>query len=301
MVARAAHPGSVTLPTTRPARFGAAAAASALIATVFAGCAPAVAEGAPAPLPMRVQVDPAAPQLPATQALAGDGAANGAAQAADLLGNVQTDDVQTKPKALAAAHAQGVKLSAVAIADLIAAKHAEFPPAPQAVIDAARANCKPAPAVDPDADWLDIAVEMITREEGYAPEWEDIGDGMWTIGYGHAVMQSIYPTPPNDVPEPMTAAAAKQLLHDDLATMSYVAAVDNWFDEDLDPLVYATMVSYAYNTGPRGFEKYKIPTTDLAAIAEVLSHASDHHAEQFPGLICRRDREVALIRSVIGG
>lgn len=188
----------------------------------------------------------------------------------------------------------------VDVASLIAAKNAEFPPASPAVIQAALANCSPAPRFSPDANWLDIAVTLITQEEGFDEYWKDLGDGMWTIGFGHAVSKSEYPTPPADVPVPLSATGAAELLYSDLVNMAYVPAVDNWFSENLPPVVFGAMVSYSYNTGPRGFEKYRIPNANLAAIAEAISHASDHHGDQFPGLICRRAREAALIRRAIG-
>jgi GH24 family phage-related lysozyme (muramidase) len=253
----------------KAARFNAAMLVSALAVTALVGCTPAAADS------MSVS-DQATPQ-----AVTVDAAPANADAEAQAVGTV-------KPQAPVGPREYTAPTSPLALQ-----KAADFPPASPEVITAALQNCEPAPEIDPDADWLDIATELITDEEGYAPDWEDIGDGMWTIGYGHAIPQS----EPLDVEGPLTDQQAADLLRKDLEELDYVDGVNAWFDEELPPAVYAVMVSYAYNTGSRGFEKYSIAKSDLNEIAETIAHASDHHADKYPGLICRRDREAQIIRA----
>jgi len=146
-----------------------------------------------------------------------------------------------------------------------------------------------------NTDWLGMATVLIAEEEGFYPNWYDYGDGMWTIGYGHAVLKS----EPKDVAEPLSQEQAMQLLKQDLATLPYVAAVENWFTEALTPQQKAAMVSFAYNTGPRGFEKYNIPKENLETIVEGIIHASDSKQPQYPGLLCRRMREAEVLATFI--
>jgi len=156
-------------------------------------------------------------------------------------------------------------------------------------------GCESTPAVSDQMNWFEMAVELIKAEEGFTADWVDIGDGNWTIGYGHAVSKS----EARDVTGPLSLADAEELLRKDLMEKPYISGVANWFNvAELTPTMLAVMTSFAYNTGPRGFEKYSIPQTGYAEIAQAIQHASDTRT-QFPGLLCRRAREAAIIRTSV--
>lgn len=140
-------------------------------------------------------------------------------------------------------------------------------------------------------EWPEVAIRIIAAEEGYDAYWKDIGDGMWTIGYGHAVPKSHA----RDVAEPLSADQAANLLLNDLIHNSYVQAAFNWFGADISQQSFGAMVSFAYNTGPGGFAKYSIPHVNSYAVATAISHASDSKQPQFPGLLCRRAREADIL------
>jgi len=280
---------------------GVVGATTALLALV--GCTPAATTTAAPAADVPEVIAPIQPVLTTTEAATSDGDAasrseasrtpiaepsDAAEQAADVVASEAdaiAEDVATEEVAAVDAAAED---------DVDAMADEQAPEVVPVIAQSARtAHCEPTPEFAADADWLDIAIEFITSEEGYDKNWVDIGDGMWTIGYGHAVQKS----EPKDVSGPITKEEAADLLRQDLEEMSYIPAVDNWFEEELNPMTYAMMVSFAYNTGPRGFSKYDIPKSDVTAIADAIEHASDHHAEKFPGLICRRAREAYLIRT----
>lgn len=156
-------------------------------------------------------------------------------------------------------------------------------------------GCESTPAVSDQMNWFEMAVALIKAEEGFTADWVDIGDGNWTIGYGHAVNKS----EARDVAGPISMAQAEELLRKDLMEKPYITGVANWFNvAELSPTMLAVFTSFAYNTGPRGFEKYNIPQSGYAEIAQALEHASDSKT-QFPGLLCRRAREAAIIRTSV--
>jgi len=156
-------------------------------------------------------------------------------------------------------------------------------------------GCAATPPMSDSGNWFEMAVALIKAEEGFVANWEDIGDGNWTIGYGHAVPK----TEAQDIAGPITEAQAEALLRNDLLQMSYIPAVANWFNvAEMTPTMLAVFTSFAYNTGPRGFEKYGVPHTGYAEIAQAIEHASDSKT-QFPGLLCRRAREATIIRASV--
>jgi len=267
----------------RPRRNIGAAAVGSVLVVALAACIPSAANGrddALPPIVSRVDV----PLMPLTgiddvEYLAAKMPYS--AEFVDQMTPVQAAQVQAAP-------AQAAPVQAAPQEPANAEFLAAWP-----IFKLTPPGCASTPAISESMNWFEMAVAMIKAEEGFVADWVDIGDGNWTIGYGHAVSQS----EAKDIAGPITAAQAEELLRADLMRLQYIPAVANWFNvSDLSPTMLAALTSFAYNTGPRGFEKYGIPHAGFAEIAQSLEHASDTKT-QFPGLLCRRAREAAIIRT----
>jgi GH24 family phage-related lysozyme (muramidase) len=139
----------------------------------------------------------------------------------------------------------------------------------------------------------------------------DLGDGAYTIGYGHAIFkgedegydflpkyQKIRPGVTS-----ITTKDAETLLDDDIKISEDIVnkILNDWEDEGIKPKLtqgmYDAMVSMAYNmgTGIRTKEFIQsIKRGDLAGARELIQQTSSSLFDSFPGLKTRRENEAKM-------
>jgi len=139
----------------------------------------------------------------------------------------------------------------------------------------------------------------------------DLGDGAYTIGYGHAIFKGENEgydfLPKYNKIKPgitrITKNQAETLLKDDIKIAEDIInrILNDWEKENVKPELtqgmYDAMVSMAYNMGP-GVRKAEflqsIKRGDLKTAKEQIAQTSGHMFKKFPGLQIRREKEAQM-------
>ena len=139
----------------------------------------------------------------------------------------------------------------------------------------------------------------------------DLGDGAYTIGYGHAIFKGENEgydfLPKYNKIRPgrtkITKEQAETLLKDDVKIAEGIVNefLDDWEEQGIKPKLtqgmYNTLVSMAYNMG-RGIRKadfiQSIKRGDLELAKEQIAQTSGHLFKRFPGLEARRAKEAKM-------
>jgi GH24 family phage-related lysozyme (muramidase) len=139
----------------------------------------------------------------------------------------------------------------------------------------------------------------------------DLGDGAYTIGYGHAIFKGenegydFLPKYNKIIPgrTKITKEQAETLLKDDIKIAEGIVNefLDDWEEQGIKPKLtqgmYNTLVSIAYNMG-RGIRKadfiQSIKRGDLELAKEQIAQTSGHLFKRFPGLEARRAKEAKM-------
>jgi GH24 family phage-related lysozyme (muramidase) len=139
----------------------------------------------------------------------------------------------------------------------------------------------------------------------------DLGDGAYTIGYGHAIFKGENEgydfLPKYNKIKPgitrITKNQAETLLKDDIKIAEDIInrILNDWEKENVKPKLtqgmYDAMVSMAYNMGP-GVRKTEflqsIKRGDLKTAKEQIAQTSGHMFKKFPGLQIRREKEAQM-------
>lgn len=136
----------------------------------------------------------------------------------------------------------------------------------------------------------------------------DLGDGAYTIGYGHAIFpgedEGYDFLPKYNRIKPgktsITKEDAEKLLEDDVKEAEGIVnrILDDWEKQGIKPKItqgmYDAMTSMAYNMGP-GIRKtdfiQAVKRGNLEHAKELILQTSDHLFDNFPGLKKRREKE----------
>jgi len=139
----------------------------------------------------------------------------------------------------------------------------------------------------------------------------DLGDGAYTIGYGHAIFKGenegydFLPKYNKIIPgrTKITKEQAETLLKDDIKIAEGIVNefLDDWEEQGIKPKLtqgmYNTLVSITYNMG-RGIRKadflQAIKRGDLKLAKEQIAQTSGHLFKRFPGLEARRAKEAKM-------
>jgi GH24 family phage-related lysozyme (muramidase) len=139
----------------------------------------------------------------------------------------------------------------------------------------------------------------------------DLGDGAYTIGYGHAIFKGenegydFLPKHNKIVPgrTKITKEQAETLLKDDIKIAEGIVNefLDDWETQGIKPKLtqgmYNTLVSMAYNMG-RGIRKadfiQSIKRGDLELAKKQIAQTSGNLFKRFPGLEARRAKEAKM-------
>ena len=139
----------------------------------------------------------------------------------------------------------------------------------------------------------------------------DLGDGAYTIGYGHAIFRGEdedYDFLPKykDIKPEVTSISyeeAERLLDDDIKVSEGIVnrILDEWEDQGIRPKItqgmYDAMVSMAYNMGAGIRTKefiQSIKRGDLEGARELILQTSSSLFDTFPGLKTRRENEAKM-------
>jgi GH24 family phage-related lysozyme (muramidase) len=139
----------------------------------------------------------------------------------------------------------------------------------------------------------------------------NLGDGAYTIGYGHAIFKGEnegYDFLPNyeDIKPGVTRitkAQSETLLKDDIKIAEGIinGILNDWEKQgikpDLTQGMYNTLVSMAYNMGPGIKSKdflQSIKKGDFKTARELILQTSSSLFDDFPGLKIRREKEAQM-------
>ena len=139
----------------------------------------------------------------------------------------------------------------------------------------------------------------------------DLGDGAYTIGYGHAIFRGENEgydfLPSYNKIKPgvtrITKQQAETLLKDDIKIAEGIInqTLDEWEKEGIKPKLtqgmYDAMVSMAYNMGPNVRKKYfmdAVKQGDFNGARELILQTSSSLFDDFPGLKLRREKEAKM-------
>jgi GH24 family phage-related lysozyme (muramidase) len=139
----------------------------------------------------------------------------------------------------------------------------------------------------------------------------DLGDGAYTIGYGHAIFEGedegyeFLPSYEKIVPNitKITKEQAETLLKDDIKIAEGIVNefLNDWEEQGIKPKLtqgmYNTLISMTYNMG-RGIRTadfiQAIKRGDLELAKEQIAQTSNHMFKKFPGLEKRRAKEAQM-------
>jgi GH24 family phage-related lysozyme (muramidase) len=139
----------------------------------------------------------------------------------------------------------------------------------------------------------------------------DLGDGAYTIGYGHAIFEGedegyeFLPSYEKIVPNitKITKEQAETLLKDDIKIAEGIVNefLNDWEKQGIKPKLtqgmYNTLISMTYNMG-RGIRTadfiQAIKRGDLELAKEQIAQTSNHMFKKFPGLEKRRAKEAQM-------
>lgn len=142
----------------------------------------------------------------------------------------------------------------------------------------------------------------------------DLGDGAYTIGYGHAIFPDekegydFLPRYNKIIPNETTITNedAETLLKDDIKEAESIInkILDQWEEQNIKPKItqgmYDAMVSIAYNIGPgirtSDFIQY-VKRGDFKGAKEEILNTSEHLFDEYPGLESRREKEAKMFNS----
>jgi GH24 family phage-related lysozyme (muramidase) len=135
-------------------------------------------------------------------------------------------------------------------------------------------------------------IALLKQWEGLELRGYALGDGMCTIGYGHAVPIA---QRPDCTSWTITAAEAEAMLASDIQI--YAKAVDDWFTRDFNQNQFDALTVWMYNVGTGVFVRYGWSTDpDDARITTNLAKYI-FPAQFSAGLRARRAAEIALFNS----
>ena len=139
----------------------------------------------------------------------------------------------------------------------------------------------------------------------------DLGDGAYTIGYGHAIFDGekegydFLPNYEDIIPNrtKITKEHAETLLKNDIKDSEGIInkILNDWEEQGIKPKItqkmYDAMVSMAYNMGP-GIRKsdfiQAVKKGDLKTAKELILTTSENLFDDFPGLKTRREKEAKM-------
>ncbi len=144
----------------------------------------------------------------------------------------------------------------------------------------------------------DKGVSAICDYEGFESKWYDLGDGMYTIGYGHAEPKS--KGKPKTYPNGITKDEAKDLMKKDLS--SYEKGVQDAFgDAWLSQNQFDALVSVCYNRGVSGFKNSNMKSSfdkakDATSVENVFlkAHGLSNTSKFYKGIQNRRNKEAKM-------
>jgi lysozyme len=139
----------------------------------------------------------------------------------------------------------------------------------------------------------------------------DLGDGAYTIGYGHAIFKGENEgydfLPDYDDIRPgrtsITKDNAETLLKDDIKESERIinGMFDEWEEQGIKPKItqsmYDALISLAYNMGPKVKSKdfiQSIKNGDLKGARKLILTTSENLFDDFPGLKTRREKEAKM-------
>jgi lysozyme len=151
-------------------------------------------------------------------------------------------------------------------------------------------------------DPSDRIKDFIKKEEGLSLEAYDIGDGMITIGYGHAERKSNSKFKKGDV---ITQRKANELFKEDLkeATEGIKRIFEDWNEEGIHIKItqnqFDALVSLAFNTGVQSVRDSKfIQSIKKQDFLKASSEIENYDLERgYSGLIDRRKTEKEIFNS----
>jgi len=141
----------------------------------------------------------------------------------------------------------------------------------------------------------------------------DLGDGAYTVGYGHAIFPKekegfdFLPSYNDITPgkTKITKEDAEVLLKDDMKESESIInrMLDEWEEQGIEPKLtqgmYDAMVSMAYNMGP-GIRKsdfiQSVKKGDLKTAKKLILTTSENLFDDFPGLEPRRKKESEMFK-----
>lgn len=161
-------------------------------------------------------------------------------------------------------------------------------------------------------------INSLKKHEGVRLTAYNIGDGAYTIGYGHAVFNSERKGNGDDYPFlktfrqyikmrnrgediTITQKQAEQLFRDDLTLASNALnrLLNQWAEKDIKPKItqpmYDAMVSMIYNMGNNNFRKTEfiqlVKISEFKQACEMIKKTSANLFKKYRGLISRRNDE----------
>jgi len=142
----------------------------------------------------------------------------------------------------------------------------------------------------------------------------NLGDGAYTIGYGHAIFRGenegyeFLPNYNKIIPgrTRITKDQAETLLKDDISNSETIInkMLNDWEEQGIKPKItqkmYDAMVSMTYNMGP-GIRKsdfiQAVKKGDLKTAKELILTTSSNMFKKYPGLKSRRENEYKMFTS----
>lgn len=149
--------------------------------------------------------------------------------------------------------------------------------------------------VSPPSKTSDNGVEFLKAQEGCRLEAYNLGDGAWTIGYGHYG---------DDVYEGMTITEeeAEALLRSDLVEYEgYVIDVALSKFPTLNQNQFDALVSYTYNRGKGGLQQLISNSSSVSEVGNNLPVYWGSNETYKEALIARRYREQELYNTPVSG
>ena len=175
---------------------------------------------------------------------------------------------------------------------------------PNSTIDST-SNIEKEPKIIKIRSASDSLVDFLKEEEKFRALAYKLGDGMVTIGYGHAE----YINKSDIIPykTKIDTVKAEEYLRQDIkkAEGGLNRILDKWEQEGLEHSItqnqYDAMISMIFNMGRTGFRRSdfikKVKEGDMDAAYNQLLNTSSQLFKKFPGLKKRRKREAELFGS----
>jgi GH24 family phage-related lysozyme (muramidase) len=142
-------------------------------------------------------------------------------------------------------------------------------------------------------------IELIKEFEGCVLHWYDIGDGMATVGYGHAEPIA---KAKGKLGQVITMTTAENLLKSDLAKFEKLVSP---FEKVLNQNQYDALVSFCYNCGDV-FTQYPTIGNNLKRknyqyVTDSMANFINRGSQFEGGLRRRRAAEIALFNTPVVG